>query len=135
MSNRAESVRAIVAHPQLLAEAIATRVALALELRTRPIDRIVSPPAARRSPALRDIDDVGMISEIVTTRLPGLRSRCLVRALVRFRLLRRRGHEAAIVIGLDPSRPDVEGHAWIELNDAPLYESTPPACIPTLRSP
>lgn len=48
-------------------------------------------------------------------RLGSHRPRCLVNALVLYRLLREQGDEAELVIGL-PARPtDKDAHAWVEL--------------------
>lgn len=42
--------------------------------------------------------------------------RCLIRALVLFRLLRSQGDPAVLVIGLAATRPSSEAHAWVELD-------------------
>jgi len=42
--------------------------------------------------------------------------RCLVRALVLYRLLRAQGDAPILVIGLHSTRPSREAHAWVELN-------------------
>lgn len=48
-------------------------------------------------------------------RVGGRRPRCLVNALVLYRLLREQGDEAELVVGL-PARPvDKDAHAWVEL--------------------
>jgi len=44
------------------------------------------------------------------------RPTCLVSALVLFRLLRRRGQDAELVIGLGEHAPTQEAHAWVELD-------------------
>jgi hypothetical protein len=49
-------------------------------------------------------------------RVRGRRPRCLINALVLFRLLRRAGADAVLVIGLLPEAPDHEAHAWVELD-------------------
>jgi hypothetical protein len=41
--------------------------------------------------------------------------RCLIRALVLYRLLRVQGNDAVLVIGLADDRPSTEAHAWVEL--------------------
>jgi hypothetical protein len=48
-------------------------------------------------------------------RVGGRRPRCLVNALVLYRLLREQGDDAELVVGL-PARPvDKDAHAWVEL--------------------
>lgn len=44
------------------------------------------------------------------------RPTCLMSALVLYRLLRRQGHEPALVIGLPAHALSARAHAWIELN-------------------
>ena len=48
-------------------------------------------------------------------RIGGRRPRCLLNALVLFRLLREQGEPAELVIGLLPEAPDQRAHAWVEL--------------------
>lgn len=58
------------------------------------------------------------LSRIVhgTLHVGPVRPRCLINALVLFRLLRAQGDPAELVIGL-PSEPrDKEAHAWVELD-------------------
>lgn len=57
------------------------------------------------------------LSRIVhgTLHLGPLRPRCLINALVLFRLLRAQGDEAELVIGLPHDPRDHEAHAWVEL--------------------
>jgi Transglutaminase-like superfamily len=47
--------------------------------------------------------------------LGGKRPRCLVNALVLFRLLREQGEPAELLIGLPPDATNQEAHAWVEL--------------------
>jgi hypothetical protein len=49
-------------------------------------------------------------------RIGRRRPTCLMASLVLFRLLRRQGHDAALVIGLPPNALHARAHAWIELN-------------------
>jgi hypothetical protein len=49
-------------------------------------------------------------------RVGDRRPRCLVNALVLYRLLREQGDDAELVVGL-PARPtDKDAHAWVELD-------------------
>ncbi len=49
-------------------------------------------------------------------RLGSRRPRCLVNALVLFRLLREQGDSAELVIGLQATPADKDAHAWVELD-------------------
>jgi hypothetical protein len=49
-------------------------------------------------------------------RLGPWQPRCLIRALVLYRLLRTQGEDSVLVIGLDAARPTTEAHAWVELD-------------------
>jgi Transglutaminase-like superfamily len=51
-------------------------------------------------------------------RLGSRRPRCLVSALVLYRLLREQGDEAELVIGLPQNPADKDAHAWVELAGA-----------------
>lgn len=48
-------------------------------------------------------------------RLGSRQPRCLVSALVLYRLLREQGDEAELVIGLPETAADKDAHAWVEL--------------------
>jgi Transglutaminase-like superfamily len=49
-------------------------------------------------------------------RLGARRPRCLVNALVLYRLLREQGDAAELVIGLPQTPADKDAHAWVELD-------------------
>jgi len=51
-----------------------------------------------------------------TLRLGPWRPRCLVGALVLYRLLREQGDPAELVIGLPVEAVDQEAHAWVEID-------------------
>jgi hypothetical protein len=48
-------------------------------------------------------------------RLGSRQPRCLVSALVLYRLLREQGDDAELVIGLPETAADKDAHAWVEL--------------------
>lgn len=48
-------------------------------------------------------------------RIGGSRPRCLINALVLYRLLREQGDPAELVIGLPQAATDHRAHAWVEL--------------------
>lgn len=45
-----------------------------------------------------------------------VRARCIVTALVAFRLLREQGDEPELVIGLEPNPRSGDAHAWLEID-------------------
>jgi hypothetical protein len=51
-------------------------------------------------------------------RVGSRQPRCLVSALVLYRLLREQGDAAELVIGLPQTPADKEAHAWVELDGA-----------------
>ena len=48
-------------------------------------------------------------------RIGTRRPRCLVNALVLYRLLREQGDEAELIIGLPETPADKDAHAWVEI--------------------
>lgn len=77
------------------------------------VKRLRRPPLARIPPL-----SPRRLGRIVTRvlRLGPYRPRCLVLSLVLFRLLRRQGTEAELVIGLAPEARSHEAHAWVEVD-------------------
>ncbi len=61
----------------------------------------------------------------LAARVTGRRTRCLVRSLLLFALLRGRGDEIAIVIGLARRADGLQGHAWIERGPEVVGETLP----------
>jgi hypothetical protein len=85
-------------------------------LRRQPLPAFVArfgKPGAPR----RDRHSAAKLSHAVdrSLRIGSRRPRCLVNALVLYRLLREQDDDAELVIGL-PARPtDKDAHAWVEL--------------------
>lgn len=75
-----------------------------------------------RRPLERWID----AADRVTNLVPFVPRTCLYRSLARYAVLRRAGVDAAFVMGVRAAKadstdpPDLEGHAWIEVDGAPL---------------
>jgi len=62
--------------------------------------------------------------EAFCRRIRLLPDTCLYRALTRYALLRRSGHAARFVMGMDPrAREDLTAHAWVELAGVPYQEA------------
>jgi hypothetical protein len=76
----------------------------------RRLSAPASRPSGARAPATlsRAVDRA--------LRVRGRRPRCLINALVFYRLLRREGLPAELVIGLPADAPNHEAHAWVELD-------------------
>lgn len=83
----------------------------------------------RRIAYVRDwaaVERLGMLTAVLARRLPLATSTgsCLKLAVVRYALLRRRGLNVRVHFGVRPSREGVTGHAWLSLNDEPLWENS-----------
>jgi len=85
-------------------------------LRRSPLPRVVESLSGRDGSSPRV--EPRRLSRIVyeTLRLGRRHPRCLVNALVLFRLLRAQGDGAELVIGLPETPLDHEAHAWVELD-------------------
>ena len=77
------------------------------------VDRLATAPQAP-GPAV----PIRRLSWMVdrTLHVGSLRPRCLVNALVLFRLLQSQGVRADVVIGLPPVARDKDAHAWVEVD-------------------
>ena len=86
-------------------------------LRRRPLPDAVGKLGARPRPPTDRIDP-RRLSRIVhrTLRIGDRRPRCLINALVLYRLLREQGDPAELVIGLPHDARDKDAHAWVELD-------------------
>lgn len=51
---------------------------------------------------------------------------CMKRSLLIFHFLRKWGYDASIHFGVERKEGVLRGHAWIELNGEPVYESVDP---------
>lgn len=102
----------------LLATRVWVRFALvSLRVRRQPLPRLVArltavdgvPPRTHHAPATlaRAVDR--------SLRIGSHRPRCLINALVLYRLLREQGDPVELVIGLPEQAADERAHAWVEL--------------------
>jgi hypothetical protein len=101
---------------QLAARIGGTFLLVHWRLRRDALPRVVESFAGRDRGGISRVE-ARRLSRIVhgTLRLGPLRPRCLVNALVLFRLLRAQGDEAELVIGLPHDPQDHEAHAWVEV--------------------
>jgi hypothetical protein len=103
---------------QLAARIGGTFLLVHWRLRRDPLPRVVESFAGRDSGGIARME-ARRLSRIVygTLHLGPLRPRCLVNALVLFRLLRAQGDQAELVIGLPHDARDHEAHAWVEVGN------------------
>jgi hypothetical protein len=92
-----------------------TAAAIVVRLRRERLPALV---ARLGEPAGRAEVPPALLSRAVSRglRVGSWQPRCLIRALVLYRLLRAQGHDAVLVIGLADVRPTTEAHAWVELD-------------------
>ena len=120
----------------LAARTVHERIRIALLLRTRPLDQCLDAlhPVSAPPPDYT-ADEVGEITERLLRNRRRPRTTCLQRALARYALLRRLGRHPTFLIGIDPARAEIEGHAWILLEGEPFWETEALDCTPTFRYP
>jgi Transglutaminase-like superfamily len=88
-----------------------------VDLRRRPLPDLVDGLARTNGRSSEGAYRPATLSNAIhrSLRLGSHRPRCLVNALVLFRLLREQGEPAELVIGLKPDARDQRAHAWVEL--------------------
>jgi hypothetical protein len=91
-----------------------TAAAVVIGLRREKLPQLV---ARLGKPEVRPPMPPLLLSRAVSRglRLGPWQPRCLIRALVLYRLLRAQGNDPVLVIGLADARPTTEAHAWVEL--------------------
>lgn len=88
-----------------------------IEVRREPLPKLVRSYATRangRGPKLPPWLLASAVDRALRVR--NLRPRCLINALVLYRLLREQGDDAELVIGLPGEARDHRAHAWVELD-------------------
>ena len=115
---------------QIALEALGLRALLPVLVRVLPLDRTLRVLTPRATSSATSGDALALIERItdtLTRRVPGLRTACLQRALMRYALLRRHGHAGSFVIGVRPGGPDgFEAHAWVTLGGEAIMEHGAP---------
>lgn len=96
----------------VLYDFLMVRVGLQRSELPRLIDHLGQSPRLRIRP-LRPRRLGRIVNRVL--RLGPYRPRCLVLSLVHFRLLRRQGTAAEIVLGLPPDAESHQAHAWVEV--------------------
>ncbi len=126
---------------EIAARAVITRLRLPLLVRRLPLPATLEAlsPRPRRSreagAPVERIERALARSQWLVQRMRVVPNTCLYRALARYSMLRRAGHSARFVMGLDPRRSDVLGHAWVELDGRPLGEDVDPNLVVTYSYP
>jgi Transglutaminase-like superfamily len=113
---------------QLALQALALRIRLRNQVPSIPLPKILEELTPASLPPISltpfEIGQVLRIVEALCRRSRILPDTCLYRALTRYALLRRSGHAAKFVMGMDPRpRDDLTAHAWVELNGVPYREN------------
>jgi Transglutaminase-like superfamily len=106
-------------HKARLAARVWLRFALVvLRLRREPLPTLVERLSQVNGRRPRERYRPATLSRAVyrSLRIGNRRPRCLLNALVLFRLLREQGDPAELVIGLLPASPNQRAHAWVELD-------------------
>jgi hypothetical protein len=105
----------IVRKLRLLSVVWTTAAAIVVGLRREKLPALV---ARLGTPEGRAKVPPALLSRAVSRglRIGSWQPRCLIRALVLYRLLRAQGDDAVLVIGLADVRPTTEAHAWVELD-------------------
>lgn len=103
-------------------------------VRTLPLPTLLSHfgrQSSRRSerkalvtPDIRSLDRVRRYSHAIITSLLRSRRPCLLRSLVLYRYCWKQGVPIAIHFGVKSGSNGLDGHSWITLDGAPLFESS-----------
>jgi hypothetical protein len=102
---------------RLLSRVLGSFVLVHVQLRRRPLPEAVRTLAVSPGASWEPVRPLRM-SRIVhrTLGVGRWRPRCLIGALVLYRLLRAQGDDAELVIGLPTEPRDKEAHAWVEID-------------------
>jgi hypothetical protein len=119
----------------------ALRIRMRLELPRKLADaalpellRSITPRAPSRALSRVQAERaIGRAEWLIARLLPP--ETCLFRALGRYAALRRGGLAARFVMGVGPARDDIDGHAWVELDDAPWAEQVDARFVETFVYP
>lgn len=135
---------------RLVAKAVVLRLRLAAMMRERSLPELLealtpgSPggttsewigPRADRAVPLPQIQKSLSATEEILARVPIAPDTCLYRALARYAILRSAGHPARFVMGIQPGRDEITGHAWVELGGEPVGEDVDPDIVVTFAYP
>ncbi len=93
-------------------------IVVRIRSRRRPLPQLVADLAKVKSPHRRYPQNPVRMGQVVVRVLttPGGPPRCLIAALVAFRLNQLQGRRVELVIGLPKEPEDKDAHAWLELD-------------------
>jgi len=114
---------------------IGLRCTLPTALKALPLPTVlrwIAPRGRLRATSARAHQAVAR-SENVARRL-NVADTCLYRSMVRWTALKRAGLPATFVMGVRRDEPDT-GHAWVELDGAPVGEAIDERLVATFRFP
>lgn len=122
---------------RLSAIAIAVRLSAHALLARRSLPDVLRTltPARSRAVPVDVAERAVAASERVFDRIGVVPGTCLYRSLARYAVLRRAGHAARFVMGLDPKAAEITGHAWVELDGEPVGETLEPGLSITFAYP
>ncbi len=111
------------------------RLALPTLLRIHSLDGLLSRLSRRRAPTpLAEVSAALTTAERWASAARVVPDTCLYRALARFALFARHGHEATFVVAVVDEEPDT-AHAWVELEGVPWGEVLDRAYTVIIRYP
>lgn len=127
-TRRMEPLAAFSISPLLTLQALELRIRLRREVPLVSLPKILESLTPKTPPPILltpfQVGQVVRIVEALCRRTPFLPDTCLYRALTRYALLRRAGHPAKFVMGMNPRpREDLTAHAWVELKGVPYRET------------
>lgn len=112
---------------RLGAQTLSLRLRLEHMLRRHSLSGLLGALTPRPSSSTRvplpTVEGALLAAEKLIERLRVVPDTCLYRALARYAVLRGAGHPARFVMGLSPGAPEITGHAWVELDGAPMGET------------
>jgi Transglutaminase-like superfamily len=123
-------------HVALSAQALELRIRLLRCIPSVPLPTILQElTPTHLSPIVVSPSEIWRVLRVVEAlcrRIQFMPDTCLYRALTRYALLRRAGHAATFVMGMDPrAREDLTAHAWVELDGVPYQEALDPRLVVT----
>ena len=144
MSNVPKAVALILFRPRrawLFGRIGLATILLSLLIRLRPLPSALAFFSVARNddgkiPGPGAAELVTAVDAVLGMNLLVFRPLCWKRAILLHRLLGLRGYGTTIVFGVRAStKEQVAGHAWLERDGTPIFESTPPDCVVTYRFP
>lgn len=101
-------------------------VGLASHYEATPLRELLcslEPRRIRYTRRWNDAERIRTVSARLIRAIPVNMGPCLKLALIRYEQLRKLGFNVAFHLGVRPSPSGLSGHAWLTLNDLPLWEN------------